>query len=170
MDARRGRIARKRMSVDKESGGSPGAMPREATDVTGDLVRLMPRDLVFVMRFMGESQHRLQSHFQEFIRAELAAGGVTQDTHPMIHLFIESHAILLRDFVFSGVSLSRQFRVDEIERLTGDTTSMIRVDIWDQLKSHIETAERQFQSQAGGLPKLLSAFEKPPSTPSGHKK
>ncbi|RWE55245.1 MAG: hypothetical protein E5W98_22230 [Mesorhizobium sp.] len=134
----------------------------QAEGVTGDLVRLMPRDLVFVMRFMGESQHRLQSPFQDFIRAELAAGGVTTNTHPMIHLFIENHATLLRDFVFSGVSLSRQFRVDEIERLTGDTTSMIRVDIWDQFKSHIETAEKQFQSQAGTLPKLLSAFEKPP--------
>ncbi|SFQ03387.1 hypothetical protein SAMN03159463_05426 [Mesorhizobium sp. NFR06] len=141
---------------------SPGfSQSKQSDDVTAELVRLMPRDLVFVMRFLGESQHRLQSHFQDFIRAELAASGVTTQTHPMIHLFIESHAILLRDFVFSGVSLSRQFRIAEIERLTGDTTSMIRVDIWDQLKNHIETAERQFQSQVGGLPGLLSAFEKP---------
>jgi len=147
----------------------PGPMSSHADGVTGDLVKLMPRDLVFVMRFMGESQHRLQSHFQDFIRAELAAGGVTPETHPMIHLFIESHAILLRDFVFSGVSLTRQFRVEEIERLTGDTTSMIRVDIWDQLKSHIETAEKQFQSQAGTLPKLLSAFEKPQGPLRGEK-
>jgi hypothetical protein len=136
-------------------------MSGEAADVAADLVKLMSRDLVFVMRFMGESQHRLQGHFQDFIRAELAARGVTQETHPMIHLFIESHAILLRDFVFSGVSLSRQFRVDEIERLTGDTTSVIRVDIWDQLKSHIETAEKQFASQAGSLDGLLTALEAP---------
>jgi hypothetical protein len=148
--------------------GKKGRQPQaplssQADGVTGDLVRLMQRDLVFVMRFMGESQYRLQSHFQDFIRAELAAGGVTGETHPMIHLFIESHAILLRDFVFSGVSLSRQFRVEEIERLTGDP--MIRVDIWDQLKSHIETAEKQFQSQAGGLPGLLTAFERPAEPP-----
>jgi len=149
------------MPNDKDASGPPRPMSSHANGVTGDLVKLMPRDLVFVMRFMGESQHRLQSHFQDFIRAELAAGGVTMETHPLINLFIENHAILLRDFVFSGVSLTRQFRVDEIERLTGDTTSMIRVDIWDQLKSHIETAEKQFQSQAGTLPKLLSAFEKP---------
>ncbi|MFD2055342.1 hypothetical protein ACFSQT_20480 [Mesorhizobium calcicola] len=151
----------KTMPNDRDSRGPPEPMSCQADGVAGDLVRLMPRDLVFVMRFMGESQHRLQSHFQDFIRAELAAGGVTAQTHPMIHLFIESHAILLRDFVFSGVSLTRQFRVDEIERLTGDTTSMIRVDIWDQLKSHIETAEKQFRSQAGTLPGLLSTFEKP---------
>jgi len=149
------------MPNDRDSRGPPEPMSSQADGVAGDLVRLMLRDLVFVMRFMGESQHRLQSHFQDFIRGELAAGGVTAETHPMIHLFIESHAILLRDFVFSGVSLTRQFRVDEIERLTGDTTSMIRVDIWDQLKSHIETAEKQFQSQAGTLPRLLSTFEKP---------
>lgn len=147
------------MPSDNDSPDRSG--PNQPDDVSAELVRLMPRDLVFVMRFMGESQHRLQGHFQDFIRAELAARGVTAETHPMIHLFIESHAILLRDFVFSGVSLSRQFRVEEIERLTGDTTSMIRVDIWDQLKSHIETAEKQFHAQAGGLSGLLSAFEKP---------
>lgn len=147
------------MPSDNDSPDPP--QPNQPDDVSAELVRLMPRDLVFVMRFMGESQHRLQGHLQDFIRAELAACGVTAETHPMIHLFIESHAILLRDFVFSGVSLSRQFRVEEIERLTGDTTSMIRVDIWDQLKSHIETAEKQFHAQAGGLSGLLSAFEKP---------
>jgi len=157
------------MPNDEGRGPPPGPMSSHADGVTGDLVKLMPRDLVFVMRFMGESQHRLQSHFQDFIRAELAAGGVTMETHPMIHLFIENHAILLRDFVFSGVSLTRQFRVEEIERLTGDTTSMIRVDIWDQLKSHIEAAEKQFQSQAGTLPKLLSAFEKPQGPPGSEK-
>lgn len=147
------------MPSDNDNPGLP--MANQSDDVTTELVRLMPRDLVFVMRFMGESQHCLQSHFQDFIRAELAAGGITAETHPMIHLFIESHAILLRDFVFSGVSLSRQFRIAEIEHLTGDSTSMIRVDIWDQLKSHIETAEKQFRTQVDGLPGLLSAFEKP---------
>lgn len=152
-------MPRKMTPSDDDSPDLP--QPNQPDDVSAELVRLMPRDLVFVMRFMGESQHRLQGHFQDFIRAELAARGVTTETHPMIHLFIESHAILLRDFVFSGVSLSRQFRIDEIELLTGDTTSMIRVDIWDQLKSHIETAEKQFRSQANGLPRLLSAFEKP---------
>ncbi len=147
------------MPSDNDNPGLPRA--NQPDDVTAELVRLMPRDLVFVMRFMGESQHRLQSHFQDFIRAELAAGGITAETHPLIHLFIESHAILLRDFMFSGVSLSRQFRIAEIEHLTGDSTSMIRVDIWDQLKSHIETAEKQFRTQVDGLPGLLSAFEKP---------
>ncbi|MDQ6435860.1 hypothetical protein RB623_17525 [Mesorhizobium sp. LHD-90] len=149
----------------RKSDEPPRPLSIQADDVGEDLVRLMPRDLVFVMRFMGESQQRLQSHFQTFIQAELEAAGVTSETHPMIHLFIESHAILLRDFVFSGVSLSHQFRIEEIERLTGDP--MIRVDIWDQLKSHIDTAEKQFRLQAGGLPPLLTAFEGPVGPPAG---
>jgi hypothetical protein len=167
-DLRRKPMPGEMMPDDNDSQGLP--RPNQSNDVSAELVRLMPRDLVFVMRFMGESQHRLQSHFQDFIRAELATRGVTAETHPMIHLFIESHAILLRDFVFSGVSLSRQFRVEEIEQLIGDTTSMMRVDIWDQLKSHIETAEKQFRSQAGTLPKLLTTFEKPPGPTPGNQK
>ena len=75
------------MPNDEDRSGLPGPMSRHADGVAGELVKLMPRDLVFVMRFMGESQHRLQAHFQDFIRAELTAGGVTAETHPMIHLF-----------------------------------------------------------------------------------
>lgn len=131
------------------------------SDVASKLVRLMPRDLVFTMRFLGESQHQLQQHFRDFMAREMEAAGMTQDTHPMIHAFIERHAILMRDFVFSGVALSHQFRIDQIERLIGDDTSLMRVDIWDQLKSHIETAERQFQSQLPDFPRLLAAMEAP---------
>ncbi|BCH22714.1 hypothetical protein MesoLjLc_24490 [Mesorhizobium sp. L-8-10] len=146
--------------TDKDGLPPQPAQPHDwSQDVTTDLVRLMPRDLIFTMRFLGESQHRLQRHFQDFIEAEMASGGMTRQTHPMIHAFIERHAIVLRDFVFSGVSLSRQFHVDEIEKLLGDATSLLRVDIWDDLKSHIEAAERQFRSQVPGLPHLLSAWE-----------
>ena len=34
----------------------------------------------------------------------------------------------------------------------------MRVDIWDLLKNHIETAERRFLAQAEDLPKLLAAM------------
>jgi hypothetical protein len=131
------------------------------SDVAGDLVRLMPRDLVFTMRFLGESQHLLQKHFQSFMEAEMRAAGITQETHPMIHAFIERHAILMRDFVFSGTSLSRQFHIEEVERLLGDRSGLLRVDIWDQLQSHIDTAEKQFRSQIPSLPALLSGWETP---------
>lgn len=149
------------MPRNERSDGSHEAALGQSSGVTEDLLRLLPRDLVFSMRFLGESQYRLQSHFQDFIRGRLGEMGITQETHPLIHTFIESHAILLRDFVFAGVSLSRQFRIDEIERLMGDTTSIMRVDIWDQLKSHIDTAERQFLAQAGSLQHLLAALEDP---------
>ncbi|AYG58323.1 hypothetical protein QD460_30290 [Rhizobium jaguaris] len=134
-------------------------------DVTTELARNMERDLVFVMRFMGESQYLMQSHFHDFILRELAATGVTAETHPMIHAFAERHAILLRDFVFSGVSLSRQFRVEEMEKLTRDP--MIRVDVWDQLRSHITMAEAQFRGQLPELPVILESW-KAPQDPSGN--
>ncbi|MBL0373428.1 hypothetical protein JJB09_15440 [Rhizobium sp. KVB221] len=128
-------------------------------DVTTVLARLMQRDLVFVMRFIGESQHLMQNHFQQFILKELAITGATPETHPLLHAFAEKHALMLREFVFSGVSLSRQFRVEDIEQLTGDT--MIRVDVWDQLRNHISMAESQFRTQLPELPQILEAWKSP---------
>lgn len=138
--------------------------PAEAghTDVATELARLMKRDLVFIMRFIGESQHLMRRHFQQFILRELAMTGVTPETHPMIDAFAEKHALMLRDFVFSGVSLSRQLRVEEVEQLTGDT--MLRVDVWDQLRSHISMAETQFRIQLPQLPAILDAWKKPEGT------
>lgn len=127
--------------------------------IASELSQRMQRDLVFVMRFLGESQHLMQAHFQSFILGELASREINEETHPLLHAFAERHAILLRDFVFSGVSLSRQFRIEEVERLTGDT--MIRVDLWDQLRSHIAMAEQQFRSQIPQLPAMLEAWKSP---------
>ena len=135
--------------------------PSPPSDVTADLVGLMPRDAVFMLRFLGESQLRLQEHFQDFIAAELARNGVTSDTHPMVHGFIETHAITLRDFVFAGVSMAHQVRLPAMERLLGDATSLLSVDIWDQLRSHIETAEQQFRTQAPALPVQLEPYRVP---------
>jgi hypothetical protein len=136
-------------------------------DVTGDLVKLMPRDLIFVMRFLGESQNRLREYFHEFIRAELARVDVTAETHPLLSRFIETHALTLRDFVFSGVALSLQLRLSDMERLLGDSFSLLRVDIWDQLRSHIETAERQFRAQAPLLGADIEAMRRPPREAEG---
>jgi hypothetical protein len=144
----------------------PSFAPTPGGDVAADLARLMARDLVFVMRFLGESQHRLQGHFQEFILAELARAGVSRASHPLIGGFAETHALMMRDFVFAGVSLSRQFRIDEIERLLGDTTSLLRVDIWDQLRRHVEMAEEQFRGQ---LPRFAGELDRylPPAPGEG---
>lgn len=129
-------------------------------DVTADLARLMARDLVFVMRFLGESQHRLQRHFHGFVATELAERGYTEETHPLINRFVETHALVMRDFVFSGAALAHQFRIDEMERLLGDTTSMLRVDIWDQLRGHVEMAEKQFRKQTPDLERQLDAYRR----------
>lgn len=135
--------------------------PASSDDVTADLVGLMPRDAVFMLRFLGESQLRLQTHFHAFIRDELARHGVTPDTHPMINGFIETHALTLRDFVFAGISMAHQVRLPEMERLLGDRTSLLSVDVWDELRAHIEMAERQFRSQAPALPAQLAAYRAP---------
>ncbi|MGQ3215297.1 MAG: hypothetical protein ACT6U0_02255 [Shinella sp.] len=137
----------------------PAAGMSAGEDVSTALARLMQRDLVFAMRFVGERQHLMQAHFQQFILQELAMASITPETHPMLHIFAEKHALMLRDFVFSGVSLSRQFRVEEMEQLTGDT--MIRVDVWDQLRSHVSMAERQFRTQLPDLPTILEAWKAP---------
>lgn len=121
----------------------------------------MAGDLVFVMKFLGESQHRLQSHFQAFILKELAGHGIDQDSHPLIAGFAEVHALMMRDFVFSGVALSRQFRIEEIEKLLGDTTSLLKVDIWDELRRHIDAAEAQFCSQVPTMQKGLETYRPP---------
>ncbi|SCB40186.1 hypothetical protein [Rhizobium hainanense] len=153
------------MSKDEKDPSRFCDMSGHDNDVTTDLVRLMPRDLVFQMRFLGESHYLLQRYFQKFMEVEMAAAGVSRETHPMIQSFIETHAVLMRDFVFSGVSLSHQFRLEEIELLIGQRAELMRVDIWDQLRSHIEMAEKQFRAQLPSLPVQLSGWEKPKSAP-----
>ena len=151
---------RRRIAVDDRRSGRtrccrtatlPGGGPApDGAQVAEEIVRRAPQDLVFVMRFLGESQHRLMRHFQEFIRDEAARRGATAEEYPLLAHFVDAHAAELRDFVFNGVALSRHFRVGEIEFLTRDSEAMLRVDIWDSLKSHIETAERRFLAQATG--------------------
>lgn len=145
--------------------GEDGMAERDAaTEATGpdgariaeEIVRRAPQDLVFVMRFLGESQYRLMRHFQQFIREETARRGATAEEYPLLAHFVDAHAAELRDFVFNGVALSRHFRVGEIEFLTQDSEALLRVDIWDSLKSHIETAQRRFLTQADNLPRMLA--------------
>lgn len=136
----------------------PSELVARGALVAEEIVRRAPQDLVFVMRFIGESQYRLTRHFQDFIWAETARRGATVDAYPLLAHFVDAHAAELRDFVFAGVSLSRQFRVGEIELLTQDTEALMRVDIWDALKNHIETAEQRFLAQAAELSRMLDAM------------
>ena len=131
--------------------------------VADTLFELMPRDAVFALRLLGESRSRLLEHFHAMILAELAKLGATPETHPMISAFAETHALTLRDFVVSGVEIAHQFGIEEIERLTGDSTGLLRVDVWDRLKSHIATAESQFQRQLLGMRGQIDSYRAPAS-------
>ena len=131
--------------------------------VADALIELMPRDAVFSLRLLGESRSRLLEHFHALILAELAKLGATPDTHPMLSAFAETHALRLRDFVVSGVEIAHQFRIEEIERLTGDASGLLRVDVWDRLKSHIVDAETQFQRQVLGMREEIEAYRAPAS-------
>ena len=145
--------------ADREDGGSwLGGSGEDPAHVADALVELLPRDAIFGLRFLGESRGRLLEHFQSFIMAELAKAGATQDTHPMLGAFAETHALALRDFVVSGVEVTHQFSFPHIERLSGDASGLLRVDIWDQLKSHIADAETQFKRQVDGLQATLENY------------
>lgn len=123
------------------------------------IVSRAPEDLVFSMRFLGQSQEMLHNHFRSFLEARLSAAGITSDTHPMMNYFIDSHALELREFVVTGVALARQFRLGEIETLTGDVETQMRVDIWDALSSHIEMAETRFAEDMNRIIRLLDENE-----------
>jgi len=135
--------------------------PEEAAHVADALVALMPRDAIFALRFLGESRLRLLEHFHDFILAEFAKLGATPQTHPMLHAFAETHALALRDFVLSGVEGAHQLALERFERLLGDAGELLRVDVWDQLKSHIGDAEAQFRRQASALEAQLESYRAP---------
>jgi len=118
-----------------------------------------PPELVFALTFIGASQNEMPQLFRKFVAAELNDRGVDQDDHPFLQVFIDTHAAELREFVFEGVSLTKQFRVTEIERMLGDTIGLFRTDIWDALTSHIKMAEEHFQKQAKDIPALLEKME-----------
>jgi hypothetical protein len=123
------------------------------------IVAQAPRDLVFVMQFVGETQYKVLKYFQDLVIRELEARGIRREDNALLQIFIDKHATEMRDFVFSGVALSRPFRIEEIERLTGDTTNVIRSDIWDALRNHIGAVETRFVAEADGLPSQLARIE-----------
>jgi hypothetical protein len=123
------------------------------------IVSQASRDLVFVMQFVGDTQYKVLKYFQDLVIRELEARGIRREDNALLQIFIDRHATEMRDYVFSGVSLSRPFRIEEIERLTGDTTNVIRSDIWDALRSHIGTVEDKFVREADTLPTQLAEIE-----------
>lgn len=123
------------------------------------MITRAPQDVVFTVQFLGQSQEILHSHFRRFLEARLAEAGVTADSHPLLPFFIDSHAVELREFVVTGVSLARCFRLAEIEILTGDVETLMRVDIWDAIASHIDMAEKRFSQGISRVVAGLNANE-----------
>ncbi len=142
-----------RMDDRRGSGAETGSALAEA------IVAQAPRDLVFVMQFVGDTQYKVLKYFQDLVIRELETRGIRREDNALLQIFIDRHATEMRDYVFSGVSLSRPFRIEEIERLTGDTTNVIRSDIWDALRSHIGTVEDKFVREADKLPVQLAQIE-----------
>lgn len=132
---------------------------KRQADIAEDIVARAQQDIVFTMKFIGESQYQMTQHFRKFVASELSRCGVDHDDHPLLQVFIDTHAAELREFVFEGVSLTRQFRVDRIEEMLGDTTGLFRTDIWDALSNHIKMAEEHFQKQVPDIPALLKEME-----------
>ena len=133
-------------------GDGPSTLARE-------IVERAPRDIIFTMQFLGEAQYKVLHYFQQLVIRELEARGIRREDNALLQIFIDSHATEMRDFVFAGVALARPFRIEEIERLLGDTTSVIRVDIWDALRNHIDTVESKFLAEADDLPRQLADIE-----------
>jgi hypothetical protein len=62
----------------------------------------------------------------------------------------------LSDFVLGGVALRHRFGLRAFEQLAGDPLRLLRADLWDSLRSHIEDAQRHFVSGVGGMQRILS--------------
>lgn len=138
--------------------GRGASLPGPAA-LAEQIVSRAPRDLMFVMQFVGETQYAVLKYFQDLVIEALEARGLRREDHALLQIFIDAHATEMRDFVFSGVALSRPFRIEEVERMLGDETRVMRADIWDALRSHIETVETKFRAEADRLPAQLAAIE-----------
>jgi hypothetical protein len=130
-----------------------------AADVASRILETAERDVAFVVRLVGDSQYVLVRHFHTFIEGELAHHGVVYGDHPLLRPFIETHARELAEFVHNGIGLRHRFSLQAFEQTAGDPLRLLRVDLWDSLRSHIEHAERHFVSGPHGLRAILNEVE-----------
>jgi hypothetical protein len=141
----------------------PGDLPSSLQPLPGgpaaEIMARAERDLVFIVKFLGESQHILQRHFQDYVRTELERRGISFGDHPLLLPFIETHGNELAEFVITGIGLHHQFHLKEFETMQGDPQKLLRFDVWNTLQSHIEKAEAHFISGLGGIQQILVAVE-----------
>jgi hypothetical protein len=144
--------ARKSTSVLNLSGDAP-------RDLATALIARAEEDLIYEPRVVGESPFMLQHYFQDFIMAQLEEHSVSFDDHPLLRLFMETHARELTEFVMTGVGLGHHIRLSELEKLGPDPERLRRIDLWDSFVTHIKKAEEHFVSGLGGLQKILAHVE-----------
>jgi hypothetical protein len=137
---------------------SDGSTPR-STAVASMILDNANRDIAFIVRISGESLDLLARHFQSFIENELKKNGVFYGDHPLLRLFVETHSRELTEFVVNGIALSHQLGLQAFERMGGDSMRLLRADLWDTLRSYIETAEQHFMSGLGGLQDILTEVQ-----------
>ncbi|WP_425105083.1 hypothetical protein [Ancylobacter sp.] len=133
----------------------PGRVP-QASELASILLDKAERDVVFTLRIRGDSLDLLSRYFQGFIERSLGSNGVDYGDHPLLRLFVESHGRELTEFVVNGLALSHQIDLKAFERFGGDSTHLLRADIWDSLRSYVESAEQHFMSGLGGLHDILA--------------
>jgi hypothetical protein len=139
--------------------GLPEELQPKPTGPAAEIMARAERDVVFVVKFLGESQHILQRHFQDYVRTELEKRGITFGDHPLLLPFIETHGSELAEFVVTGIGLHHQFHLTAFEKMHGDPQQLLRLDIWNTLQSYIDKAEAHFVSGIGGLQQILTAVE-----------
>ncbi|WP_119269424.1 hypothetical protein [Taklimakanibacter deserti] len=137
----------------------PFPLPVGADTVASDILARADRDIAFVPRLTGESQHLLVRHFIQFIERELVQCDMGYDSYPLLRGFVETHARELSDFVVGGLGLTHQLGLQTVERMAGDPMHLLRADIWDTLRDYIANAEDHFVSDVGGLRKLIADAE-----------
>ncbi|GAB4065585.1 hypothetical protein KHC28_03405 [Ancylobacter sonchi] len=135
-----------------------GSVPR-STELASAILDNAERDVVFMLRIRGQSLDLLSRHFREFIERSLESNGVGYGDHPLLRLFVETHGRELTDFVVSGMALSHQTDLKVFEQFGGDSTHLLRADVWDSLRGYIESAEQHFLSGLGGLHDILAEID-----------
>lgn len=147
------------MTEQKKPGDLPKELHPQTSGPAGEIMARAERDVVFVVKFLGESQHILQRHFQSYVQTELEKRGITFGDHPLLLPFIETHGAELAEFVVTGIGLHHQFHLTTFEKMAGDPQQLLRLDIASTLQSYIEKAEAHFISDIGGLQQILAAVE-----------
>ena len=130
--------------------------PQGASAVASQILERADSDIAFIPKLMGESRYLLTSHFVAVIERALAQEGFGYGDHPLLRPFVELHSRELTDFVSNGIGLRHQFGIKPLERMMGDPSRLLRVDLWDSLSALIGDAERLFLCDPGGLRALVA--------------